>query len=142
MTYTVTLLLTNYRQGKLVLWRAPATQTTGLATVGVGTTWPVDDATFGNASQRFAVGDQLTAWTAAGVLIGSIGTVTAVTADTITTDASVTPTDYPVGTIVRLESYSNYSNPAIISGVENPYTYAADDNGLIPPDNDPAAIYG
>jgi hypothetical protein len=142
MTYTVTLLLTNYRQGKLVLWRAPATQTTGLATVGVGTTWPVDDATFGNASQRFAVGDQLTAWTTAGVLIGSIGTVTAVTADTITTDASVTPTDYAVGTIVRLESYSNYSNPAIISGVENPYTYAADDNGLIPPDNDPAAIYG
>ena len=125
-SYTVALLLINWRAGVAVKLRAPA----GVVSIVPGgsiITFTSDGPYGANAGLGFVVGDQVRVCDANGVPTGTgTRTITAVVTNQINTGTAfgVAPS---VGEVIRLVQSGSYDNDGIYSATARPYVYLAPD---------------
>lgn len=129
-TYDLTLLLTSYRSGIAVDWRAPSAKAVGQAGAVVTVSQNQFHADEADASY-FGVGDTVDLWWADGVYAGDGDPrlITDVTGNAITVNAAFM--SLAAGQIIRLAEYDTYrsvhSNP-ITDYTDVVYAFLADDS--------------
>lgn len=156
MTYSLTLLMTNFRSGQVVRWIAPAAEQDGAVTDNMDGTWDVviQDYEWDSTStikdiSYFTVGDEIEWWDPDGTrhtVANEPAQITAIDAGTNTItvdDTNLLAGTYPSGSILRLARYDFYANSSVISGAgDNVYVYLADSNQQLGSSNDDGVIYG
>jgi len=143
MTYTLTMLLTNYGLGgDYVRWIAPAgvvaSSTNNTVTLVANELNSVStDAAF------FTDGDEIKLYSADGVNTGETATITR-SGNVLTRSSGTWGANPSAGDIVVLDTYNNYSNTGVISGsgIANVYVYQADAQNDLGSSNDDGHRYG
>ena len=144
-SYTIGILLINWRAGRAVKRRAPAAivaSTPGAEVVTLATTGP-----YGTApGQGFAVGDEVITTDPNGTDLGaSVRAVTAVAASSITLNSDFSPQP-DAGDVIRLANSGAFSNDQVYDFTFRPYVYLSPDSSVGPSDaegdQDQPDIYG
>ena len=142
-TYSIELLLMAYRDNAFARFRAPAAEIvsatdgqTFVVELNVFNTGTTDDDDF------FTVGDEVTLWSRDGVRVRDEAVpISSITAGTIVLDGNFTDTP-AAGQILRLSTYDDYSNTAVLTNVDRAYAFVADAAETLGTANDAADIYG
>lgn len=152
--YTLTLLLTNFRTGHAIKWRAPAMEITGVANFATRI-YTKSSTQFGYLdssgtpqpdNNSFAVGDDIQIYNPDGSVVAtSVYQISDIGNDgtpyiDLTRVLGFIPSS---GDFVRLASYDSYANDGgVLSGVNRAWAYFADSSENLGSNNDAGDVYG